>query len=268
MAIAERVAEFVCSNADVDDAAKLRASLAENGYLYFRGLGPKEKVLGLRRVFLEYAKEAGWLEAGSDVMEARWNGRAGPYAEGDKEYLEVYKKIVNHPLFNELPADPFYMELVQRIVGAPVMLHRMHIGRMSFPKNIEQTTPPHQDWHYIRGTADTFTIWTPLGDTPLEVGGLKVLRGSHRHGFREHALDPVQKFAGWGLKGENLDATGGDEWHTTAYTSGDLVLFHSHTVHSAMPNLTERTIRLSIDNRYQRQGDEFGANATRTHWNL
>jgi len=268
MAIAQQVGEFVCSNEDIHDAAKLRASLAENGYLYFRGLGPRDKVLGLRRVFLENCRDAGWLDPAADVMEARWNGTSGPYAEGDKEYMPVYAKIVNTPLFNELPADPFYMGLMERLLGAPVMLHRMHIGRMSFPSNVEQTTPPHQDFHYIAGTPETYTIWTPLGDTPLEVGGLKVLRGSNRHGFIEHALDPVQKYAGWGLKGDTLEATGGDEWHTTHYTVGDVVLFHSHTVHSAMPNLSERTIRLSIDNRYQRQGDAFGANATRTHWNL
>lgn len=268
MAIAERVGEFVCSNADISDAERLRASLEENGYLYFRGIGPREKVLGLRRVFLENAQEAGWLEAGSDVMAARWNGTSGPYAEGDPQYMPVYKKIVNHPLFNELPADPFYMGLMERLLGAPVMLHRMHIGRMSFPSNTDQTTPPHQDFHYIAGTPNTYTIWTPIGDTPLDLGGLKVLRGSHKRGFIEHGMDPVQKYAAWGLKGERLDATGGDEWHTTSYTAGDCVLFHSHTVHAAMPNLTDRTIRLSVDNRYQRQGDEFGRNATRTHWDL
>jgi hypothetical protein len=268
MAIAEQVRELVVSNDLLNNPAALRQRMERDGYIYLRGLGPKDKILNLRRVFLTFAAEAGWVDTKSaDLLEGKWSG-AGPFTEGEPEYMAIYKQVVNHPAFNELPEDKFYIQTMEKIVDGPVFMHRMHIGRISFPENTTQTTPAHQDWQYIRGTPRTYTIWTPLGDTPLEVGGLKVLRGSHRRGFVEHSLKPEQKYAGWGLEGEALDATSGDEWHTTGYTVGDCVIFHSHTVHGAMPNITGDRLRLSVDNRYQKQGEEYGPAATRTHHNL
>lgn len=268
MPIAQDARPLQSSNADLNNPAKLRSRMQEDGYLYFRGLGPKEKILNLRRAMLTICAEAGWVETQKhDLMEGKWSG-AGPFGEGDPEYMAVYKKVVNHPTFNSLPEDHFFFDIVGKLVGGPVMMHRMHIGRVSFPQNTSQTTPAHQDWQYIRGTPDTYTIWTPVGDTPLEVGGIKVLRGSHKHGFREHSLNKEHKFAGMGLTPPDLDETGGDEWHTAAYGLGDCVIFHSHTVHGAMPNVTPDTLRLSVDNRYQKQGDEFGSAATMTHHNL
>jgi hypothetical protein len=268
MPVAEQVGTLVESNRDFNNPAALRDSMRENGYLYFRGLGPKDRILALRKAMLEICAEAGWVDDRyAPVTEAPWSG-AGPYTESEPEYMAVYKRIVHLPLFNELPADPFYMGLMEKVVDGPVMMHRMHIGRVSFPNNTVQTTPAHQDWQYIRGTPNTYTIWTPIGDCPVEVGGLKVLRGSHKRGYVEHALLPEQKYAGWGLWGEKLEATGGAEWQTAAYTVGDCVIFHSHTVHGAMPNLSGDRLRLSVDNRYQRQGDEYGSAATRTHHDL
>jgi hypothetical protein len=268
MPVAEQVGELVVSNELLSDPPKLRQRMARDGYIYIRGLGPKNGILDLRRAMLEVCRDAGWLDPKADLMDAKWNGQAGPYGEGDPEYMAQYKKVVNHPLFNELPADRFYMELMGKIVDGPVMMHRMHIGRITFPSNTTQTTPPHQDWQYIRGTPATYTVWTPVGDCPIELGGLKVLRGSHRHGYVDHELMPEQKYAGWGLFGKRLEDTGGEMWLTTGFTLGDCIVFHSHTVHGAMPNLTPDRLRLSTDNRYQREGDEFGPAAKRTHHDL
>jgi hypothetical protein len=267
MPVAEQVGELVASNADFGNPERLRSSMADNGYLFFRGLGPKDKILALRRAMLEICAKAGWVDTAHDLMEGRWSG-VGPYTESEPEYMAVYRDIVHHPLFNSLPEDSFYMRTMESLVGGPVMMHRMHIGRVSFPQNTVQTTPAHQDWQYIRGTPNTYTIWTPIGDTPIEVGGLKVLRGSNRKGFVEHGLLPEQKYAGWGLFGERLEAVGGERWETAAYETGDCVIFHSHTVHAAMPNVSGDRLRLSVDNRYQREGDEFGSAATRTHHDL
>ena len=263
----EPLAEFPASNDLLNRPAQLRERLATDGYLFFRGLAPKERILELRRGMLGFCRDAGWLDPRADLMDGKWGG-AGPFGEGDPEYMAIYKKIVNHPLFNDLPADPFFLNLIRTIVDGPVLMHRMHIGRITFPANTTQTTPPHQDWQYIRGTAATYTIWTPIGDAPRTVGGLKVLRASHGNGFVEHELRPEQKYAGWGLFDQRLAQTGGQEWLTTDFQTGDCLVFHSHTVHGALPNLTSDRLRLSMDNRYQRQGDKHSEAAVRTHYNL
>ena len=50
----------------------------------------------------------------------------------------------------------------------------------SFPQFVEHTTPIHQDFVHFQGHHDNLTCWTPVGDCPRDLGGLAVLRGSHR----------------------------------------------------------------------------------------
>jgi len=40
-------------------------------------------------------------------------------------------------------------------------------------------------------------------------------------------------------------------WRSTNYEIGDALLFHSLTVHKALPNVTADRMRISLDNRYQ-----------------
>src|SRR5207253_3964788 len=51
-----------------------------------------------RRAMLEICAAAGWIDASGELTDGRWNG-AGPFTEGDPSYQAVYKRIVNHPLF-------------------------------------------------------------------------------------------------------------------------------------------------------------------------
>jgi ectoine hydroxylase-related dioxygenase (phytanoyl-CoA dioxygenase family) len=155
-----------------------------------------------------------------------------------------------------------------KVVDGPAMLHRLRIGRITFPNNVTQTTAAHQDHWYIRGTPATYTIWTPLGDCPRELGGLAVLRGSHKGGFIEHRQHPEKKYAGHGLADDQLPDAGGAGWVAGDFEAGDFLLFHSFTVHKALPNLTPDRLRLSTDNRYQREGDAIADISTGTHYNL
>ena len=40
-------------------------------------------------------------------------------------------------------------------------------------------------------------------------------------------------------------------WLTTDYEIGDCLMFHSLTLHKALPNVTDNKLRVSLDNRYQ-----------------
>jgi ectoine hydroxylase-related dioxygenase (phytanoyl-CoA dioxygenase family) len=133
---------------------------------------------------------------------------------------------------------------------------------------VSQTTAAHQDFQYIRGTPETYTIWSPIGDCPGELGGLAVLRGSHRAGFIEHKLFEAKKYAGHGLSDEVLPSGEGIEWHSGDFQAGDVLLFHSHTIHKARPNLTKDRLRISTDNRYQRVGEAIAPVSQGTHYGL
>jgi hypothetical protein len=255
------LSDFIISNDLLNDPPALRARMAEQGYLFFRGLGPVQRILAARRDVLAICQSAGWCDA-----DGKWSG-AGPYTEGDEEYMDVYKQVIKLPSFLAVPEDPALMELIGNIVNGPPQLHRLRIGRITFPNNVDQTTAPHQDHHYIRGTSATYTIWTPLGACPQSLGGLAVLPGSHQHGFIEHRFHPERKYAKRGVDDDQIPDAARD-WATGDFELGDFLVFHSYTIHKAMPNLTPDRLRISTDNRYQREGDPISDASTKTHYGL
>ncbi len=257
---------FIVANDALNDPAGLNRLLDEHGYLYFRGVAPKEKVLQARRDILKFCLDAGWIKPYGDTLDAVWSG-VGPYGEGDPEYMGVYKQMLNLPSFLQIPEDDVLMKLMGRILGGEVLLHRRKIGRVTFPNNTSQTTPAHQDFQYIRGTPRTYTLWMPIGECPIELGGLAVLKGSHREGFVEHKINKEHKYAGMGVMDEDMPEDG-TEWHEGNFGLGDFLVFHSHTIHKAMPNVTGDRLRFSCDNRYQRKDEEMGPGAMGTHHNL
>jgi ectoine hydroxylase-related dioxygenase (phytanoyl-CoA dioxygenase family) len=60
----------------------------------------------------------------------------------------------------------------------------------------------------------------------------------------------------------------GLEWHASDFELGDVVMFHAYTIHRALPNQTADRLRLSIDNRYQRDGEAIEPGSMQTHYNL
>ena len=79
----------------------------------------------------------------------------------------------------------------------------------------------------------------------MSLGGLSILKGSHR----EKVLDVVKGRGAGGFEAIlcGLDYT----WVQDDYRCGDIILFPSHTVHKALPNLQKDRVRLSCDLRYQ-----------------
>lgn len=94
------------------------------------------------------------------------------------------------------------------------------------------------------GDPECFTAWIPLHDCPIDVGPLQIMQSSHHFGFQNH-------------EDENRhvpeiptgSAIGGD-WVGGQVKAGDVLLFHSLTVHAAAPNHSQQ-LRISLDCRFQ-----------------
>ncbi|MBM3265530.1 MAG: phytanoyl-CoA dioxygenase family protein [candidate division Zixibacteria bacterium] len=56
-----------------------------------------------------------------------------------------------------------------------------------------------------------------------------------------------------------------DEWVSTDYEIGDSLIFHSLTVHQALPNVTEDRLRVSLDNRYQAVAEPIAEHMLQPH---
>ena len=246
---------FVDSADAVNQPEVLRERMARDGYLFISGLLPKEPLTEVYDAIMGIAQKAEWAD-----KDGRAIGRPKP--EGDPEYWEVYGAVQRLQCFHALAHRPELIQTIGAIVQDEVLVHPRNIARIGPPNATKYTTPPHQDFVLIQATPETYTAWFPLEDTPLERGSLAVLAGSHKLG-----LLPIHKADGPGGVGVDTEDLG-LEWHTQPFNAGDVLIFHSVTVHKAIPNVTNDEIRISVDYRYQGVSQPIVHDGLDPHYNL
>ena len=156
----------------------------------------------------------------------------------------MYQEVFNLESLHRLPHDPALRNVMTMLAGDQVLVHPKPIGRLIFPKCERLVTHAHQDFEFMGGDPEFYTVWIPLHDCPLEIGPLRILEGSHRHGIQHHERDNLH------VPEIPETAAAGIEWVGGQVNAGDVLIFHSLTVHAASPNLSEQ-MRLSIDCRFQ-----------------
>jgi ectoine hydroxylase-related dioxygenase (phytanoyl-CoA dioxygenase family) len=236
--------DFLESNDALEDASALQHRMKRDGYLFFRGLVNAESILQVRRDILALCQKEGWLVEGTALMDGIANTER-TCTEPSPEYMAVYNAVMKCESFHTLAHDVALLAMLGQLIGEEVLVHPRNIARIVFPQNQKFTTPAHQDWIHVQGTPETYTAWIPLSDCPRSFGNLTVLVGSHRFG-----IFPTHRAYGAGGRGidtENLRLT----WAGSDFRWGDALIFHSHTVHKALPNNDPQRLRLSVDFRYQ-----------------
>jgi hypothetical protein len=246
--------EAVVSNSLLDNPKALRERLKEQGYLYLQHLLDPLPLLTLRHEITAILRDKGWLDHEADPKEAVGIGEIP--VEGEPRYFEVYDEIQRLELFHALPHDMRLMDLMRRLLGERAYPHPLLIARLMYSDNMECTTPPHQDFPNNQGTPDLYTTWIPIGDCPKEMGPIAVIPGSHRVGVL-----PLEFSLGSGHRRSMLpEALRGKTWVTSNFSLGDVFVFHSLTVHRSLLNRSRRRFRISVDFRYQREGEPMTEN--------
>lgn len=241
------------------DPPALRRRFADDGYVFARGVVPRDVLVDLRERITAICAAHHWIVPGTDPLDAVAQGP--PCVEGEDEYFAVYDEVQRLEAFHALAHHPAVGALMTALLGGPTFPHPLSIARLAFPRNDAWATPPHQDYPNNQGTPDLYACWIPLDDCPVERGSLSVLRGSHRRGVAplDYALGPGNRRAVLDERFAGLTWTGGD------FALGDVIVFHSHTVHRALPNRSER-LRLSVDYRFQREGEPLTAGCLEPHF--
>ncbi len=242
---------YTDSTSIISDPIALRERAEEDGYLFFRGLLPKDLVLELRRQILGVLDRNNLIDRGHPLLDAYVNRETVLADDIDRIVAaglgvrpELYAEVQRLELFHALPHHPAMKTLYRNLFGEEVFVHPRHIARIMVPADYNHATPLHQDFIHIQGTTNVWTAWFPMGDCPRELGGLSVARGSHQLG-----LLPVGYAQGAGNYASQLCDE--PEWIEDNFRCGDVLTFHSHTVHKGQkPSITDR-IRLSGDVRYQ-----------------
>jgi hypothetical protein len=220
-----------------------RSAMLKDGYLLVRNLLPRDSVSQALCEIMRIIESAGWLLPGHDPMERVADLRAA-CGDPDPNFKKTYQQVFSLAAFHALPHHPELTRAMKMLIGDRLLIHPKPIGRLIFPNCERLTTHAHQDYRFMGGDPECITVWIPLHDCPVEVGPLQIMEGSHSFGFQEHEDEDlhVPEIPAGG-------ASGGD-WVGGGINAGDVLMFHSLTVHAASPNVSKQ-LRISLDCRFQ-----------------
>ena len=246
---------FVDCSPLLGDRERLQAAARERGYLFFRGLLPAADVAAVRHAVLQVTAAHGALaeDAAREDAVARTGVHLTEY-DRTPEFVSYYRDLQRLRVFHALPHHPRLMDALEQLLGEAVWVHPRHIVHAIFPADLQYTTPPHQDFQPVRGAPDTWTAWVPYGDCDAPLGGLAVAEGSNARGWL-----PV------GADNETVTVDAEEGWVWSPMQAGDVLLFHSLTIHQGVDNTSGDRIRLAGSFRYQRVSDPVDAAALTVH---
>ncbi|HZG55049.1 phytanoyl-CoA dioxygenase family protein [Paenibacillus sp.] len=248
------VVELRDSNDVLGDVEALRARLREDGYLLLRDFHDRAQVLKARGEFLAKLHSMGRLHPDYPVEEAvvHPDNKSGMWGGGAEELRADF------PTFLEVVESERTMRFFDELFGEKAMTYDY-----KWPRAIANggNTGAHYDIVYMgRGTKELYTMWTPFGDIPPELGTLALLLGSQHYekikaSYGQMDVDRDNVATGWFTEDpvEMIENFGGT-WATTTFNAGDVIIFGMFMMHASFNNTTNR-YRISSDTRYQRASE-------------
>lgn len=259
---------------------RLAGRYEDQGYLWLKGLLPRDEVLAFRRYFFSQFAATGLLAPGTNPLD----GIANPAEGAGEGARKVLFQLVRSAAYESFCLKPQLWSFLDRFLGGMSTLHKRKLIRYTRP-NDPSSTGAHYDLVYLRGgTRRLVTAWIPVGDVPVRMGGLVYLEGSHRIGrsledefARANAhLPPQERISAFN---RNMSETGwiskdlpdmadrfDRRWLIADYEAGDVVLHSPYTIHAATANVDpDGLMRLSTDIRYQPVAEEIDARWS-NHW--
>jgi len=262
--------------------ATLREKLYADGYLWLRGFFTRAEVLAMRRRFFERMQTTGILAENVNPELGIFSGKKTATQQSNQFLMEFIRTAA----YESFCLQPRLWGFYEQLLGDDVFLHKRKIVRHKIPLD-PRCTDAHYDLIYLRGGADSvLSSWIPLGDIPLEMGGLVYLEKSDPIGrqledeyiAKSIDLSPQERISAYN---KYSSSTGGIEqnlsvlverynsrWLVADYEAGDMVIHTGYMIHAATQNNSpENFMRLSTDIRYQRIHEQIDQR-WQNDWNL
>lgn len=219
------------------DSVSLKNEMETYGYVFIRGLIPKDDLQQLLGDMLGIALDEGWTVEGSAPSDRIANPAKACF-EPDPKYKQVANRAFCLERLHALTHHPVLIDVMKRLVGPRLLVHPKPIARMIFPNFEAALVRAHQDNSGIAGSPNSYTAWLPLHDCPQGQGTLEIMEQSHLFG--------LQCSDGY----IEREAAQGGEWAGGRIDAGDVAIFHSLTVHSSTLSSSNQ-LRCSVDYRFQ-----------------
>ncbi len=236
-------------------AETLRARYAEDGYVVLRDALAPATILELRTAYFSLFDRA-FLKDG--------DARGGVFSGVMPEGLPIHG-MEGHPAHTFVRSEAFrtfahegtLKSIAEVFLDGPAEPIRRTPVRHFVP-GTNRSSRAHLDRTYIDGVvADIVTLWVPLGDCPVDAGGLVYLERSHEDAVLENArvnapndradTRPITHDLKW------LADVSGRRWLWSDFKAGDIVVHSPAIVHASVDSQTE-FMRVSTDVRFRRAG--------------
>lgn len=239
------------------DGDAMRARLTEDGYLLVRGALHRDDVMAAREEVFTRLVEVG------EVCEPAMEGIATGTSRRQELVPDLgafWKSVCSGPKLRRVTHAGPMLELMTSVLGAPVRPFDFVWLRPIAPG---RASAFHYDHVYMnRGTDQLYTVWTPLGDVPIEDGPILLVEGSHRWEdviarFRGFDVDKDKSRPGHvTMEPVTLAEERGCRLLSTDFRAGDVLIMSMFILHGSLDNRSpEGRLRLSCDTRYQRASD-------------
>lgn len=229
------IVSSVTESADV-----LRARFQEWGYLYVKQYVPAASCNALLDAFMTVL--APHIARDPVSRLPILTGQA--FVETDAIWDQVYPKMQALECFHQFFHETLILDLMRTVSNSEVFVYPMKMARVSTPGRIGYETPPHQDARSHVAGPTMAGIWVALHDISQEMGRLKILPKSHLSGVRD-------VFTSVGVGNVQCEIYPEETvWHVSDVAQGDVIIFHSCTVHAAQPNTSNTVARMSVDTRF------------------
>ncbi|KAI0105364.1 hypothetical protein F4776DRAFT_475421 [Hypoxylon sp. NC0597] len=265
----------------------LRQRFERDGYLFLKGLLPRDDVLKAREAYFTLLAPSGVLAPGTlpvdgvfddskDKLDFPGRGAGSTDANGRPRgglFVDLALRAHGEPWYkDEFCKHPALRSFIAKFTGwgeSTLGLTRSLL-RNNTPHN--KAIGVHYDQIFLRHGEDTsMTAWVPMGDISLDGGGLIYMENGHALGreieknfydlaketglTEEEARNAFNRnMMGGGLLAEGpreFGETYARRWLVTEYEAGDVVLHTPYTIHASTINKDPKNvIRLGTDLRF------------------
>src|SRR3569623_750176 len=157
---------------------QIRELYLEQGYVWLKRFLDPADVVGFRGYVFRALIESGLLAEGRDPELGISSGGAVRKDVAARRLMS----LVRSATYEGFCAQPRIAGFMDEFLGGLSYLHKRKIMRYTQP-HTPTATPAHYDLVYLRGgPSRVVTSWLPIGDCPVEMGGLVYLEGSHQIG--------------------------------------------------------------------------------------
>ena len=209
-------------------------AFAEDGFFLRPGFASPETCAAMLDDVVALCRAAagsGLCEGALVMPENNLADRNAPDAEG--RVSKVFR-LHRRPVFRAFIEDPRILGLVTDLLGPRV---DCFLSQFIFKNPGAWGQPWHQDSFYFPfDHSPQIGLWLAISESTLENGCLRVLPGSHREPIHEHVADrrPGANLGYVEIVDHDMSAA-----EPVLIQPGDLLVFHSHLMHSSSNNESE-----------------------------